>query len=63
MVCKEGYMPRYEVEFASFRKVTIEAETEAQANDKAAVMEDEDIERDRFETTGYMIWNEATEVK
>ncbi|WP_367567769.1 hypothetical protein [Lacrimispora sp.] len=56
-------MPRYEVEFASFRKVTIEAETEAQANDKAAVMEDEDIERDRFETTGYMIWNEATEVK
>lgn len=56
-------MARYEVEFASFHKVIIEAETEAAANDAAAVMEDEDIERDRFETTGYMIWNEATEVK
>ena len=56
-------MPRYEVEFASFHKVIIEAETEAAANDAAAVMEDEDIERDRFETTGYMIWNEAREVK
>ena len=56
-------MARYEVEFASFHKVVIEAETEAEANDKAAVMEDEDIERDCFETTGYMIWNDATEVK
>lgn len=63
MVGKEGNMPKYEVEFASFHKVLIEAETEKAANDKAAVMEDEDIERDRFETTGYMIWNEATEVK
>jgi hypothetical protein len=56
-------MPKYEVEFASFHKVTIEAETEAEANDAAAVMEDEDIERDRFEYSGYMIWNEAREVK
>lgn len=56
-------MARYEVEFASFHKVVIEAETEAEANDKAAVMEDEDIERDCFETTGYMIWNDAKEVK
>lgn len=56
-------MPKYEVEFASFHKVIIEAGTEAEANDKAAVMEDEDIERDCFETTGYMIWNEAREAK
>lgn len=56
-------MPKYEVEFASFHKVIIEADTEAEANDAAEVMEDEEIERDRFETTGYVIWNEAREVK
>lgn len=56
-------MARYEVEFASFHKVIIEAETEREANDKATVMEDEDIERDRFEYSGYMIWNDAKEVK
>lgn len=55
-------MPKYEVEFALFRKVIIKADTEAEANDKAAVMEDEDIERESFEDTGYMIWNEAREV-
>lgn len=41
----------------------IEAETETEANDKAAVMEDEDIDCDRFENSGYTIWNEASKVK
>lgn len=53
-------MAKYEVEFACFRKVVIEAESEKAANDKAAIMEDEEI--DRGDSDGYIIWNEARKI-
>lgn len=50
-------MQKYEVEFASFRKVVFEADSRQQAQDIAAVMEDEQIER-KSSFEGYEIWNE-----
>lgn len=50
-------MQKYEVEYACFRKVVFEADSQEQANDKAAIMEDEEIEN-RSSSGGYVIWNE-----
>lgn len=54
-------MNRFEVEFAKFVTVEIEADNEKEANEKAAMMEDEDIEYKCIDgkTQGYMIWNDA----
>jgi len=52
-------MPKYEVEFANFKTVTIEADSKEEANDKAAIMEDDDIEYKCHTDSGYEIWNEA----
>jgi hypothetical protein len=43
--------------------VIIEAESEKDANDEAAIMEDEEIEKNEISNTGYVIWNEAREIK
>lgn len=58
-------MDRFEVEFAKFVTVEIEANNEEEANEKAAIMEDEDIEYKCIDrkTQGYMIWNEARPLK
>lgn len=48
-------MQKYEVEYACFRKVVFEADSQEQANNKAAIMEDEEIERNSF-SEGYVIW-------
>lgn len=50
-------MQKYEVEYACFRKVVFEADSQEQANDKAAIMEDEEIESSSS-SDGYVIWNE-----
>ena len=49
-------MPMYEVEYASFRKVRYEAESQIDANDKAAFMDDEEIE-EHSSFDGYEIWD------
>lgn len=48
-------MQKYEVECACFRKVVFEADSQEQANDKAAIMEDEEIEGNSS-SEGYVIW-------
>jgi hypothetical protein len=50
---------KYEVEFACFRKVLIEAKSEVEACDKASVMENEEIEQQATNGAEYMIWNDA----
>lgn len=46
---------KYEIEYAQFTKIVIEAENESEANDIAAMMDGEDIaEHDPHE---YAIWN------
>ena len=46
---------KYEIEYAQFTKIVIEAENESEANDIAAMMDGEDIaENDPHE---YAIWN------
>ena len=46
---------KFEIEYAQFTKVSIEAESEEEANDIAATMDGEDIaEHDPHE---YAIWN------
>ena len=54
-------MNRFEVEFAKFVTVEIEADNEEEANEKAAIMEDEDVEYKCIDskTQSYMIWNDA----
>lgn len=54
-------MNKFEVEFAKFVTVEIEASSKEEANEKAAMMEDENIEYECIDskTQGYMIWNEA----
>ena len=49
-------MRMYEVEYASFRKVRYEAESQIDANDKAAFMDDEEIE-EHSSFDGYEIWD------
>lgn len=55
-------MGTFEIEYATFRRVRIEAGFIEEARDKAAVMDDETIERcSIFE--GYDIWDGPREVK
>lgn len=54
-------MGTFEIEFATFRRVRIEAGSIGEARDRAAVMDDETIERcSVFE--GYDIWDGPREV-
>lgn len=57
-------MNKFEVEFAKFVTVEIEANSIEEANEKAAMMEDENIEYECIDskTQGYMIWNEARQI-
>lgn len=50
---------KYNVEFAKFITVEIEADSKKEAEDKAAVMETEEIENrsSRFDDKGYVIWD------
>lgn len=52
---------KYTVEYAKFMKVEIEANSAAEANDKAATIDDEYIEKNgkNYEPSGYIIWNGA----
>ena len=49
-------MQKYEVEFACFRKVVFEAGSQQRAQEIAAVMEDEEIEKNSY-FKGYEIWD------
>ena len=48
-------MARFEIEYAQFTKVVIEAENEEEANDLAAIMDGEEIAE--HDTHEYDIWN------
>ncbi len=50
---------KYEVRFAKFINVIIEADSKREAEDKAAVMETEEIEERSvdFADDGYVIWD------
>ena len=52
---------KYNVEFAKFITVEIEADSKKEAEEKAAVMETEEIENGsvHFNDDGYVIWNVA----
>lgn len=56
---KLGLSMKYNVEFAKFITVEIEADSKKEAEDKAAVMETEEIENrsSRFDDKGYVIWD------
>lgn len=54
-------MQKYEVEYACFRKVVFEANSQEQADDNAAIMEDEEIEGNSS-SEGYVIWNEPSPI-
>lgn len=53
---------RYKVEFAEFHKIEIEAGSKEEAEEKATVMDDEDILKDSIENSGMVIWG-VTEVE
>lgn len=53
---------KYKVEFAEFHKIEIEADSKEEAEEKAAVMDDEDILKDSIENFGMVIW-EVVEVQ
>lgn len=59
------YNMKYIVEYAKFMKVEIEADSAAEANDKATVINDEYIEKNgkSYEPSGYIIWNGAQDEK
>ena len=48
---------KYKVEFAEFHKIEVEANSKKEAEEKAAVMDDEDILRDSVENSGMVVWN------
>lgn len=48
---------KYKVEFAEFRKIEVEADSKKEAEEKAAVMDDEDILNHSVENTGMVIWD------
>lgn len=48
---------KYKVEFAEFRSVVVEADSRKKAEEKAAVMDDEDILNEAVENTGMVVWN------
>ncbi len=50
-------MGKYEVEYALFKKITINADSLQDAKEKAHMIEDEEIERLETENTGYMVWD------
>lgn len=56
-------MARYEVEYVLFKKCVIEADSLEEAKNSAHTIEDEEIERTETENTGYVVWNEPTEIK
>ena len=50
---------KYEVEYAKFMKVEIEADSLEEAKEKANIMDDEDIDQyGENEPYGYVVWNE-----
>lgn len=48
-------MARFEIEYAQFTKVIIEAGNEEEANNLAAIMDEEEIAE--YDTHEYSIWN------
>lgn len=48
---------KYNVEFAEFHKIEVEADSKKEAEEKAAVMDDEDILNHSVENTGMVIWD------
>lgn len=53
---------KYKVEFAEFHKIEIEADSKEEAEEKAAVMDDEDILKDSIKNSDMVIW-EVVEVQ
>ena len=51
------YSMKYKVEFAEFHKIEVEADSKKEAEEKATVMDDEDILNHSVENTGMVIWD------
>lgn len=52
-----GGTMKYKVELAEFHTIEIEAENKEEAENKVAVMDDEDILKQSVENTGMVIWD------
>ena len=48
---------KYKVEFAEFHKIEVEADSKKEAEEKAAIMDDEDILNHSVENTGMVVWD------
>lgn len=48
---------KYKVELAEFHTIEIYADSKKEAEEKAAVMDDEDILHHSVESTGMVIWD------
>lgn len=48
---------KYKVEFAEFHKIEVEADSKKEAEEKAAVMDDEDILNHSVENTDMVVWD------
>lgn len=54
---ERGDPMKYKVELAEFHIIEIEAESKEEAENKAAVMDDEEILSKSVENTGLQIWD------
>lgn len=48
---------KYKVTLAEFHEVVVEADSKKEAEEKVAVMDDEDILKESVGNTGMMIWS------
>ncbi len=48
---------KYKVEFAEFCEIEVEADSKKEAEEKAAVMDDEDILNHSVGNTGMVVWD------
>ena len=48
---------KYKVEFAEFHKIEVEADSKKEAEEQAAVMDDEDILNHSVENTDMVVWD------
>ena len=55
---------KFQVEYAKFMKLVIEADSLEEAQEKSKIIDDDFIEQwgDNYEPSGYVIWNEAKQI-
>jgi len=55
---------KFQVEYAKFMKLTIEADSLEEAQEKSKIIDDDFIEQwgENYDPSGYVIWNEAKQI-